>query len=127
MSDTTTLKAVARHLPLLRAPLLVNDIICIVLAGLCSRYPIYQTELALIPISLLTGLVDLIHYCRRKRVSQEDHAGFDQDIPGAGIVAATDGVLSVALLITWIIGLVAFSSRGPLAGLVATFGVFIAW
>lgn len=127
MSDTTSLQVVVRHLPLLRAPLLLNNIICLILSGLRAYTPVYQTQLALISISFLIGLFDLIRYNIRKRASHEDHSNLDQDLHGVGIAAATDGLLSVALLIIWIIGLVAYSPWAGLTGIIATFGAFIAW
>jgi hypothetical protein len=62
MSDTTSLQVVVRHLPLLRAPLLLNNIICLIFSRLRAYTPAYQTQLALISISFLIGLLDLIRY-----------------------------------------------------------------
>jgi hypothetical protein len=130
MSDNASHKAVSRHLPLLRGPLLLNNVICLVLSGLCSYHPIYQAQLAFISISSLTGLLDLIHYLIKKRSPsrQGQSTNADQeDVHGASFVAIVDGVLSVALLVIWIIGLVAFSSWDGLIAVIATFGAFIAW
>jgi hypothetical protein len=127
MSENVSLKTVSRHLPLLRAPLLLNNIICLALSGICSRNPIYQAQLALISISFLTGFFDLVLYNTKKRAARPGGANVDRDIHGSGLVAAADGVLSVGLLVIWIIGIVAFTSWDGLVKIIATFGAFLAW
>jgi hypothetical protein len=127
MSENVSLKTVSRHLPLLRAPLLLNNIICLALSGICSRNPIYQAQLALISISFLTGFFDLVLYNTKKRAARPGRANVGRDIHGSGLVAAADGVLSVGLLVIWIIGIVAFTSWDGLVKIIATFGAFLAW
>jgi hypothetical protein len=127
MSENVSLKTVSRHLPLLRAPLLLNNIICLALSVTCSRKPIYQAQLALISISSVAGVLDLILYNTKKRATRQAGTKADQDIHGSGLVAAADAVLSIGLLVIWIIGIVAFSSWDSLVAIIATFGAFLAW
>jgi hypothetical protein len=128
MSDSVSLKTVSRHLPLLRAPLLLNNIICLALSGICSHNPIYQAQLALISISFLIGFFDLVLYNTKKRAAaRPGGTRADRDVHGSGLVAAADGVLSVGLLVIWIIGIVAFTSWDGLTSIIATFGAFLAW
>jgi len=63
MSDNAGIMVVSRHLPLLRMPLLLNNLVNLILSSLLSFNPIFQAQLALIPISTLAGAFDLIQYC----------------------------------------------------------------
>jgi hypothetical protein len=114
MSDNTSIKAVSRHLSLLRIPLLLNNLINLVLSSLLSFNPISQAQLALISISTLTGAFDLIQYWMRRRWSRIGRANVGQDIQVADFTTAVDGGLSAGLLAIWITGLVAFGSRDSL-------------
>jgi hypothetical protein len=127
MSDNAGIKAVSRHLPLLRMPLLLNNLINLILSGLLSFNPIFQAQLALISISTLASAFDLIQYWIRRRWARKGRANVDQDVQVAGFTATVDGGLSVGLLAIWITGLVAFGSWDPLIRAVTTFGAFIAW
>lgn len=126
MSGNAFLKAVCRHLPLLRGPLLINNTICLVLSVL-SFSAIYLPQLIFIAISFLISLFDFLRYSIKKRASRQSRSDIDQDIHAPGFVVAVDGVLSVLLLAIWIIGVVAFSSWRPKTAIIATFGAFIAW
>jgi hypothetical protein len=127
MSDNAGIKAVSRHLPLLRMPLLLNNLINLILSGLLSSNPIFQAQLALISVSTLAGAFDLIQYWIRRRWVRKGRANVDQDVQVADITTAVDGGLSAGLLAIWVTGLVAFGSWDPLSRAVTTFGAFIAW
>lgn len=127
MSDNVGIKAVSRHLPLLRMPLLLNDLINLTLSGLLSFNPIFQAQLALISISTLASAFDLIQYWMRRRLVRKGRANVDQDAQVADITTAVDGGLSVGLLAIWVTGLVALGSWNSLIRAVTTFGAFIAW
>ena len=126
MSDNASIKAVSRHLPLLRMPLLLNNLINLTLSGVLSFDPIFQAQLALISISTLASAFDLIQYWRRRWV-RKGRANVDQDTQVADITTAVDGGLSVGLLAIWVTGLVALGSWSSLIRAVTTFGAFIAW
>jgi hypothetical protein len=127
MSDNAGIKAASRHLPLLRMPLLLNNLINLTLSGVLSFDPIFQAQLALISISTLASAFDLIQYWTRRRWVRKGQTNVDQDAQVADITTAVDGGLSAGLLAIWVTGLVAFGSWNPLIRAIATFGAFIAW
>ena len=127
MSDNAGIKAAARRLPLLRMPLLLNNLISLILSSLLSSNPIFQAQLSAITISTLAGVFDLIQYWMRRRLARKGLANVVQDVQVADFTTALDGGLSMSLLAIWITGLVAFGSWNSLISAVATFGAFIAW
>jgi hypothetical protein len=127
MSDNAGIKAASRRLPLLRIPLLLNNLINLILSSLLSSNPIFQAQLALISISTLAAVFDLIQYWMRRRLARKGRANVEQDIQVTDYTTAVDGGLSTGLLAIWITDLVAFGSWNSLIRAVATFGAFIAW
>lgn len=127
MSENASLKAVSRHLPLIRVPLLINNMACLIVSIHCSIMdPIYRAQLVFIAISFLIGLFDFQAYDTKKRALRQGQTNVDQDVQATGSTIVEDGVLSAVLLIISTAGL-AKSTRHGVIFIIATTGALIAW
>jgi hypothetical protein len=113
--------------PLLRAPLLLNNIIALPLCIISTQIP----GIVLICLSLLVAIIDLIAYLktRSRRVSAEE----SQEVHVNALRMSADAFMSCGLLVTWIIGLVSVMRRNyydwswDRVGVIAVVTLFLAW
>jgi divalent metal cation (Fe/Co/Zn/Cd) transporter len=129
MTPSTTILIFSRHFPgpLLRAPLLLNDVIALPLCIISTQIP----GIVLICLSLIVAIIDLIAYLktRSRRVSAEE----SEVVRVNALRMSADAFMSCGLLITWIIALVGVLQRDYYywnwdhVGVIAVFTLFLAW